>query len=167
MPSSSYWLCNDCIDLREVFTELLRLSRVSIEGRGPSSARCAYPFPPSTFCFFLDCHFRTKAMIPRDVAFLILRQAEMESSDVLTLYQSINRCTGELFSSLSRMVRRQSSIASLTAVMNRMNMRGTELRPGFAAPKIGNISTEVSLVLHGPRDYGAGILTVRMMRNKK
>ena len=75
-------------------------------------------------------------MIPRVVAFLILRHNEISSAEVLTLFQSTRRCTGELLSSLSSIVLRQSSIASFTAVTNRMTIKGTEPKPGLDAPNI-------------------------------
>ena len=80
----------------------------------------------------------------RVVAFLTLRHIEMFSCELFTLFQSIKRWTGELFSSLSNAVLRQSSIASLTAVTNKMTMRGTASSPGFDAPKIGGICRVVS-----------------------
>jgi hypothetical protein len=73
------------------------------------------------------------------VAFLVLRHNETLSSIELTLFQSTSRCIGKLFNSLSNTVRRQSSIASLIAVIVKIEIRGTELRPGLTAPKIGNI----------------------------
>lgn len=75
----------------------------------------------------------------RVVAFLTLRHNEMVSSELFTLSQSTRRWTGELFSSLSKAVLRQSSIASLIAVTNKMKIRGTASSPGFVAPKIGGI----------------------------
>ena len=44
-----------------------------------------------------------------------------------------------LLSSLSRTVRRQSSIASLNAVIARITRIGTAPKPGFDALKIENI----------------------------
>lgn len=78
-------------------------------------------------------------MIPRVVDFFIRRHREISSPDELTLCQSTSRWTGELFKSLSRKVLRQSSIASFTAVTKRITIRGTALRAGFEAPKMGNI----------------------------
>lgn len=75
-------------------------------------------------------------MTPRVEAFLILRQREMLSSELLTLFQSTRRCTGELLSSLSSTVRLQSSIASFTAVTKRMTIKGTEPSPGLEAPNM-------------------------------
>jgi len=82
--------------------------------------------------------------MPRDEDFFNLRHSEMSSSEVLTLFQSTSLCTGELFSSLSRTVLRQSSIASFTAVTNRMTIRGAALRAGFEAPNIGKIWGDLS-----------------------
>lgn len=78
-------------------------------------------------------------MTSRVVAFLNLRQSEILSAALLTLFQSTRRWTGELLSSLSRTVLRQSSMASFIAVIVTMAINGTELRPAFTPPKIGKI----------------------------
>jgi hypothetical protein len=75
----------------------------------------------------------------REVAFFMRRQREMCSSTTLTLCHSCRVFVLALLSSSSRFVRRQSSMASLMAVMVRITMIGTEPRPGFVAPKMGNI----------------------------
>ena len=75
----------------------------------------------------------------REVAFFIRRQIEMCSSMMLTLCHSWSVFVLALLSSLSRTVRRQSSIASLNAVTVRITIIGTAPSPGFDAPKIGNI----------------------------
>jgi hypothetical protein len=72
----------------------------------------------------------------RDKEFLNLLHIEMVSSAVLTLVNPHKRWTGELFSSASRTVLRQSSMASLMAVTVRMKMRGAALRLGLAAPNM-------------------------------
>ena len=79
---------------------------------------------------------RNVRKMPRVVAFLILRHNEISSAEVLTLFQSTRRCTGELLSSLSNTVLRQSSMASFTAVTNKITIKGTEPRPGLDAPNI-------------------------------
>ena len=75
----------------------------------------------------------------REVAFLMRRHREMCSSTTLTLCHSWSVFVRALLSSLSRSVRRQSSIASLNAVTQRITIIGTAPRPGFDAPKMGNI----------------------------
>lgn len=79
---------------------------------------------------------RQRNTMARVLAFLNRRHIEIESSDVLTLFQLVRRRTGALLSSLSTMVRRQSSMASLTAVMTTMTIRGTADKPGFTTPKM-------------------------------
>jgi hypothetical protein len=77
--------------------------------------------------------------MPREVAFLHLRHSEISSAETFTLSHSTSLWTGELLSSLSSIVRRQSSMPSLTAVTNRMKRIGTDPRPGLEAPKIEKI----------------------------
>jgi hypothetical protein len=100
------------------------------------------------------------------LAFLIRRQSDTVSSAVFTLLKSTNRCTGALFSSLSRTVLRQSSIASLIAVTTRMTMRGTALSAGLLAPKIEKIYKTCVVSVSPHAGHGA-VRTPRMMMNKK
>lgn len=76
-------------------------------------------------------------MTVRVHSFLNRRHAETLSSELLTFFQSTKRCTGELLSSVSETVRRQSSIASLIAVTTRMKIKGTAFNAGLLAPKMG------------------------------
>ena len=114
----------------------LRVRTVSPEGRGSSKALSAYVFPLRDCLRLRFLRSLNICKIPRDVAFLILRHNEMLSAELLTLFQSTRRWTGELLSSLSSIVLRQSSIASLTAVTNRMTIKGTEPKPGLEAPNM-------------------------------
>jgi hypothetical protein len=105
-------------------------------------------------------------MMPLVLAFLILRQSDTVSSAVFTLLKSTSLCTGALFSSLSRTVLRQSSMASLIAVTTRMTMRGTALSAGLLAPKMEKIYKtcwSVSQHMH-PRTVKR---TPRIIMNKK
>ena len=90
----------------------------------------------------------------RVVAFLNLRHIETLSSAVLTLLNPVNRCTGELLSSASSIVRLQSSMASLMAVRARITIRGVALRPGFAAPNIEKAYFMlISILIHKEKKY--------------
>lgn len=132
---------NDVRCVSIVYLESRLLTGVaSYEGRGSSNALSAYdlPFSPSLFFFFLDKlanHLKVDTEILVE-AFLTRRHKETLSALELTLFQSISRCTGELLSSMSRVVRRKSSIASLMAVRTTMTINGTALRPGLVAPNI-------------------------------
>ena len=95
--------------------------------------------------------------------FLKLLHQEMSSEDELTLSHSKRRYTGELLSSVSRMVLRQSSTASFMEVTVRMKIRGTEPRPGFEAPNMEKI---YSCQRKCEVDEGH-VLTLRMMMKKK
>lgn len=90
------------------------------------------------FLFFENqtLSFRYVQMVPRVQAFLKRRHKETLSSVEFTLCQSTNRYTGELFSSVSSTVRRQSSMASFMAVTTMMTIRGTVLRAGLSTPNI-------------------------------
>src|SRR5271156_5267383 len=81
----------------------------------------------------------------REVAFLMRRHREICSSTTLTLCHSWRVFVCALLSSLSRTVRRQSSIASLNAVTVRITIIGTAPNPGFEAPKIGNTYYSINI----------------------
>lgn len=125
-----------------------RVRNVSPEGRGSSRALSAYVFPSRDLLRLLLLKKVNSCMSPRVVAFLVLRHSEMLSAELLTLFHSTRRWTGELLSSLSSTVLRQSSMASLTAVTNRMTIKGTEPKPGLEAPNmLKNCSTgRISIV---------------------
>ena len=61
--------------------------------------------PALVASFFLKISLYVLAM-KRLVAFLILLHSEISSALTFVLFQSTSRCTGELFSSLSRIVLR-------------------------------------------------------------
>jgi hypothetical protein len=113
-----------------------RVLVVSIDARGPS---CPMPVAPLPLFFLfhklsMECQMMSRNL---EVAFFVFLQLDTLSSFTLTLSQPHSRYTGELLSCLSEMVRRRSSIASLTAVTAMMNIRGAELRPGLLTPNIG------------------------------
>lgn len=103
-------------------------NRIIVEVLSRSCGSCFMPFRRALI-----------SRIKRDVAFFVRRQSEICSSTTLTLCHSCNVFVLVLLSSLSRIVRRQSSMASLNAVTTRITIRGTAPRPGFDAPKMGNI----------------------------
>lgn len=146
----------------------LPVAVVSYEGLGSSRARSTYvfPFSLSPFFFLENVRFiRWKvAIVARVDAFLNLLHNETSSALELTLFQSIRRCTGELFSSLSRMVRRKSSIASLIAVRTTITIRGTAFKPGFVAPKMLKNYTYRQFL---PKAMEKGAHTARIIKNKK
>lgn len=114
--------------------------RVSIEGLEPSVPVSPPSLPLDDFLIVLALlmalHVVTMNLV---VAFLALRHIDTVSSAVFTLLKSTNLCTGALFNSVSKMVLRQSSIASLIAVTVRMKIRGTAFSAGFEAPKMEKI----------------------------
>lgn len=110
---------------------------VSNDARWVSIARSPYDFP-----FFSESRLKRAfiakyiILMPLVVAFFILRHNETSSELMLTFVHCTRRWTVELLSSLSRIVRRQSSMASLTDVMKTTTIRGTALSPGLTAPKM-------------------------------
>lgn len=103
--------------------------------------------PSNSTDFFFEIPFilRYVDTTKRVDAFLIRLQSPTSSSDEFTLVQSTRRYTGALLSSLSKIVRRQSSMASLTAVMNKITIKGTDDNPGLLLPKMENIWTKSQL----------------------
>jgi hypothetical protein len=103
-------------------------NRIIVELRSSSWGSCLIPFRRALI-----------SRMSREVVFFIRRQMEMCSSTTLTLCHSWSVFVWALLSSLSRTVRRQSSIASLKAVTARITRIGTAPRPGFVELKIENI----------------------------
>ena len=154
--------------------ELIERISVSTEGRDSSRALSAKLFLFSDLGALRFFHRRYVFLMLFDVAFLILRHNPTCSSAVLTLLKPTRRCTGELLSSASKTVRLQSSTASLRAVTARMNIRGTALRPGLAAPKMAkNYSHDLISIIHCNRvtrlqsGVWMRVLTPRMMMKRK
>jgi len=98
-------------------------------------------------------------------AFLNFRHRETVSPAVFTLLKSTNRWIGALFSSVSKTVLRQSSMASLMAVTHRITIRGAALSAGFEAPKIGKIYS--ARISEKDKQGTEGNRTPRIMMNKK
>jgi hypothetical protein len=107
-----------------------------MEGRESSRAISAKLLLFSPFGVFLVFHLSETYLMFLESDFLNLRQREIFSSAVFTLLYPIRRWTGELFSSASRFVRLQSSMASFMAVTVRMKRSGAALRPGLDAPNM-------------------------------
>lgn len=68
-----------------------RVRIVSLEGRGSSKALSAYVFPLRDCLWLLLLKNLNNCMIPRVVAFLVLRHNETLSAELLTLFQSTRR----------------------------------------------------------------------------
>ena len=134
--------CCSRVEWKDVLSEYiddLTVGRVSVDGLGSLSSGRARSFPFLDFRPLSPLNVLYMVTTARVLAFLVLRQSDTLSSDELTLFHSISRYTGELLSSLSSVVLRQSSMASLMAVRVTMTISGTEPNPGSDPPKMEKI----------------------------
>lgn len=119
------------------------------EGRRSAGPSTLFSEPCFDFLMFLSFRYVVTTVLVD--AFLTRRHKPISSVEILTLVQPTSRYTGELLSSASRTVRRQSSMASLIPVTVRIKIMGTAFRPGLEAPKIEKICDLLVCLAQGPQ----------------